>query len=36
MDLERILRERITRRMAEEGIKVPVVPAAPAPAGADG
>jgi moderate conductance mechanosensitive channel len=36
MDLERILRERITRRMAEEGIRVPVVPASPAPAGADG
>ena len=36
MDLERILRERITRRMADQGIKVPVVPAAPAPAGADG
>ena len=36
MDLERILRERITRRMAEEGIRVPVVPATPAPAGADG
>jgi small-conductance mechanosensitive channel len=36
MDLERVLRERITRRMAEEGIRVPVVPAAPAPAGADG
>jgi moderate conductance mechanosensitive channel len=36
MDLERILRERITRRMADQGIRVPVVPAAPAPAGADG
>lgn len=36
MDLERILRERITRRMAERGIKVPVIPVAPAPAGADG
>src|SRR5919106_218838 len=36
MDLERIMRERITRRMAEEGNKVPVVPASPAPAGADG
>ena len=34
MDLERILRERITRRMAERGIKVPVIPMAPA--GADG
>jgi moderate conductance mechanosensitive channel len=36
MDLERILRERITRRMADQGIRVPVVPVAPAPAGADG
>jgi moderate conductance mechanosensitive channel len=36
MDLERILRERITRRMTDQGIRVPVVPAAPAPAGADG
>jgi small conductance mechanosensitive channel len=36
MDLERIIRERVTRRMAEEGIRVPVVPATPAPAGADG
>ena len=36
MDLERILRERITRQMADQGIRVPVVPAAPAPAGADG
>jgi moderate conductance mechanosensitive channel len=36
MDLERILRERITRRLAERGIQVPVVPVAPAPAGADG
>jgi small-conductance mechanosensitive channel len=36
MDLERILRERINRRMAERGIQVPVVPVAPAPAGADG
>jgi small conductance mechanosensitive channel len=34
MDLERTLRERITRRMAEHGIKVPVIPVAPAPAGA--
>jgi moderate conductance mechanosensitive channel len=36
MDLERIMRERITRKMAAEGIRVPVVPATPAPAGADG
>lgn len=36
MDLERTLRERITRRFAEVGIKVPVVPMAPAPAGAEG
>jgi small conductance mechanosensitive channel len=36
MDLERTLRERITRRMAKQGIKVPVIPVAPAPAGADG
>jgi small-conductance mechanosensitive channel len=36
MDLERTLRERITRRMSDEGIRVPVVPAAPAQAGADG
>jgi small-conductance mechanosensitive channel len=33
MDVERLLRERITRRLVERGIKVPV---APAPAGADG
>jgi moderate conductance mechanosensitive channel len=36
MDVERILRERITRRLAERGIRVPVIPVAPAPAGADG
>jgi small conductance mechanosensitive channel len=36
MELERIMRERITRRLAERGIRVPVVPVAPAPAGADG
>jgi small-conductance mechanosensitive channel len=36
MDVERTLRERITRRLAERGIEVPVVPVAPAPAGADG
>jgi small conductance mechanosensitive channel len=34
MDLERTLRERITRTMADRGIKVPVIPVAPAPAGA--
>ena len=34
LELERILRERITRRLAERGIRVPVVPVAPAPAGA--
>jgi small conductance mechanosensitive channel len=36
MDVERTLRERISRRLAERGIRVPVVPVAPAPAGADG
>ena len=36
MKVERTLRERITRRLSERGIKVPVVPVAPAPAGADG
>jgi len=36
LDLQRVMRERISRRLADEGIKVPVVPAAPAPAGADG
>jgi small-conductance mechanosensitive channel len=34
LEVERILRERITRRLAERGIRVPVVPVAPAPAGA--
>jgi moderate conductance mechanosensitive channel len=36
MEVERMLRERISRRMVERGIKVPVIPVAPAPAGADG
>jgi len=36
MDVERLLRERITRRLVERGIKVPVIPAVPAPAGSDG
>ena len=36
LDLERALRERITRRMAERGIRVPVAPVASAPTGADG
>ncbi|HEX5936754.1 MAG TPA: mechanosensitive ion channel family protein [Actinomycetota bacterium] len=36
MDVERTLRERITRRLGERGIRVPVIPVAPAPAGADG
>jgi small-conductance mechanosensitive channel len=31
MDVERLLRERITRRLVERGIKVPVTPATPAP-----
>ncbi len=31
MDVERLLRERITRRLLERGIKVPVTPASPAP-----
>jgi small conductance mechanosensitive channel len=31
MDVERLLRERITRRLLERGIKVPVTPAAPVP-----
>jgi small-conductance mechanosensitive channel len=35
MEVERSLRERISRRFAERGIRVPVVPTAPAPAGAD-
>jgi small-conductance mechanosensitive channel len=36
MNVERLLRERISRRLAERGIKVPVTPVAPAPAGSDG
>jgi small conductance mechanosensitive channel len=36
MDVERLLRERITRRLVERGIKVPVTPVAPAPSGIDG
>jgi moderate conductance mechanosensitive channel len=31
MDVERLLRERITRRLLERGIKVPVTPATPGP-----
>jgi small-conductance mechanosensitive channel len=36
MDVERLLRERISRRLLEKGIKVPVIPVAPAAPGADG
>lgn len=36
MDVERLLRERISRRLVERGIKVPVIPVAPAQAGSDG
>ena len=36
MDVERTLRERISRRLVERGIRVPVIPVAPAPGGADG
>jgi small conductance mechanosensitive channel len=36
MDVERLLRERITRRLVERGIKVPVTPVAPASSGLDG
>jgi small-conductance mechanosensitive channel len=36
MDVERLLRERITRRLVERGIRVPVTPATPAPSGSDG
>ncbi len=36
MEVERTLRERISRRLVERGIRVPVIPIAPAPAGADG
>jgi moderate conductance mechanosensitive channel len=36
MDVERLLRERITRRLVERGIRVPVTPVAPASSGLDG
>jgi small conductance mechanosensitive channel len=36
MDVERLLRERISRRLLEKGIKVPVIPVAPAAPGIDG
>jgi moderate conductance mechanosensitive channel len=36
MDVERLLRERISRRLAEKGIKIPVIPVAPTAPGADG
>ncbi len=36
MDVERLLRERISRRLVEKGIRVPVVPVAPATPGTDG
>jgi hypothetical protein len=36
MDVERLLRERISRRLAEKGIKVPVYPVAPTTLGTDG
>jgi moderate conductance mechanosensitive channel len=36
MNVERLLRERITRRLVERGIKVPVTPVVPAPSGIDG
>jgi small conductance mechanosensitive channel len=36
MDVERTLRERISRRLVERGIRVPVIPVMPAPGGADG
>lgn len=36
MDVERLLRERITRRLVERGIQVPVTPMAPASSGLDG
>jgi moderate conductance mechanosensitive channel len=36
MDVERLLRERITRRLVERGIQVPVTPVAPASTGLDG
>jgi moderate conductance mechanosensitive channel len=36
LEVERSLRELVSRRFAERGIRVPVVPTAAAPAGADG
>jgi small conductance mechanosensitive channel len=36
MDVERLLRERISRRLMEKGIKVPVIPVAPAAPGSEG
>jgi small-conductance mechanosensitive channel len=36
MDVERFLRERISRRLAEKGIKIPVIPVAPTALGPDG
>jgi small-conductance mechanosensitive channel len=36
MDVERLLRERISRRLADKGIKVPVFPVAPTTLGTDG
>jgi small-conductance mechanosensitive channel len=36
MDVERLLRERITRRLVERGIKVPVTPVTPVPTTPDG
>ena len=36
LDVERLLRERISRRLVEKGIKIPVIPVAPAPSGLDG
>jgi small conductance mechanosensitive channel len=36
MDVERLLRERISGRLLERGIKVPVIPVAPAASGMDG
>jgi moderate conductance mechanosensitive channel len=36
MDVERLLRERISRRLTEKGIKIPVIPVAPTVPGPDG
>ena len=36
MDVERLLRERISRRLTEKGIKIPVIPVAAAGPGPDG